>query len=110
MLIFLLIFIAYLAKRAFGAFRSACRAYVSTKINKPVAEVALLLRLAKLGEDKLYAIGVLECLGIKAEATANADTMRICNDCGPFIYVAEQKICNLSSDTRKAEKLVHRVG
>ena len=75
-----------------------------------MAKIALLFLFDYSGKDSFYLYGIFLERGYKSEPTAYSYAVRIGNDSGLFINITEKEVCNLSSDTRKFEKLVHLVG
>ena len=90
--------------------RRPCDTNVSSKLHDSMAEIALLLRLYQLRHYPFSFNRIFHILGVKSESAANSDTMRIRNKCGLFVKIAEQKIRNLSSHSRKSEKILHVIG
>lgn len=80
---------------------------ISAEINESVAGVGLFFLRDGIGQYALDLHGVLELLGIKTESAANSDTMRIGNHSGNTENVAEQEICDLSSDSGEFAELIH---
>ena len=97
------------AERAGGAFRRARGAGVSAELHYAVAKIALLFGLDKLCHDCLDLMRVLELFGIHSKSSANADAMRVRDDGGHFIYVAEHEVGYLSADSVKSAELLGKL-
>ena len=79
---------------------------VASEVNKAVTSIGLILLRYGIGQNALNFKRVFEFFGIKSESAANSDAMRIRNDAGNSENVAEQKICDLASDTGEFAKLL----
>ena len=79
---------------------------VASEINETVTGIGLILFRNGVGQYALDFKRIFKFFRVKAESAADSYTVRVGNDTGDSENVAEQKVCNLTSDTGKfAEKI-----
>ena len=95
--------LTYVSQGALGALRRAGRASIAAELDDAVAEIRLLFGLHERGHDLFHACGILERGVVHAKSAADANAVRVGDDCGLAVNVSEHQIRDLPSDAGHQE-------